>query len=181
MANRQGCLGRSRYLSVQGVAEKNMYPSHFGNNALFPRRQDFEVVVKDGVVGMGVISRRAFAKGTVVAALSGDIIHDIRQHSLQIEPGVHLYDIYFSGYFLHSCSPNVELDMKNLVVHAVKDIGPGDYLYMDYAQTEDVLFKQFPCSCGADNCRGWITGRKEPMAACIPEIIGDRAEGKVIG
>ena len=63
MANRQGCLGRSRYLSVQGVAEKNMYPSHFGNNALFPRRQDFEVVVKDGVVGMGVISRRAFAKG----------------------------------------------------------------------------------------------------------------------
>ncbi|WP_339138175.1 MAG: hypothetical protein WGN25_08090 [Candidatus Electrothrix sp. GW3-4] len=32
---------------------------------------------------------------------------------------------------------------------------------MDYAETEDVLFKQFPCSCGSPACRLWITGRKE--------------------
>jgi hypothetical protein len=32
---------------------------------------------------------------------------------------------------------------------------------MDYAETEDVLFKQFPCFCGSPNCRLWITGRKE--------------------
>jgi SET domain-containing protein len=158
-----------------------MYPAHFGNNELFPRKKDFEVVVKDEMVGLGVISRRAFAKGEVVAALSGDIIQDIRQHSLQIEPGVHLYDIYFSGYFLHSCSPNVELDMKGLLVHAVKDIQEGDYLYMDYAQTEDVLFKQFPCSCGSDNCRGWITGRKEQVEGCLPEIMRELAEEKTAG
>lgn len=158
-----------------------MYPAHFGNNELFPRKQDFEVVVKDEMVGLGVISRRAFAKGEVVAALSGDIIQDIRQHSLQIEPGVHLYDIYFSGYFLHSCSPNVELDMKGLLVHAVRDIQEGDYLYMDYAQTEDVLFKQFPCSCGSENCRGWITGRKEQVEGCMPEIMRDLVEEKTAG
>jgi uncharacterized protein len=158
-----------------------MYPTHFGNNKLFPRKQDFEVVVKDEMVGLGVISRRAFAKGEIVAALSGDIIEDIRQHSLQIEPGVHLYDIYFSGYFLHSCSPNVELDMKDLLVHAVRDIREGDYLYMDYAQTEDVLFKQFPCSCGSENCRGWITGRKEQVEGCMPEIMRDVAEEKAAG
>lgn len=158
-----------------------MYPEHFGNNELFPRKKDFEVVVKDEMVGLGVISRRAFAKGEIVAALSGDIIQDIRQHSLQIEPGVHLYDIYFSGYFLHSCSPNVELDMKGLLVYAVKDIREGDYLYMDYAQTEDVLFKQFPCCCGAENCRGWITGRKEQVEGCLPEIMRDLAEEKTAG
>lgn len=158
-----------------------MYPSHFGNNALFPRKQDFEVVVKDEVIGLGVVSRRAFAKGEVIAALSGDIIHDIRQHSLQIEPGVHLYDIYFSGYFLHACSPNVELDMKNMLVYAVRDIQPDDYLYMDYAQTEDVLFKQFPCSCGSDNCRGWITGRKEQVSNCIPELMGDIHKEEILG
>jgi hypothetical protein len=82
---------------------------------------------------------------------------------------VHLYDIHFSGYFLHSCAPNIELDMKNLKVYATRDIMPMEYLLMDYAQTEDVLFRQFPCSCGAENCRGWITGRKElPNADAMP-------------
>ncbi len=158
-----------------------MYPSHFGNNPLFPRKQDFEVVVKDEVVGLGVISRRAFAKGEVIAALSGEIIHELRQHSLQIEPDVHLYDIYFSGYFLHSCSPNVELDMKNLLVYAVKDIQANDYLFMDYAQTEDILFKQFPCGCGSDNCRGWIAGRTESVTGCIPELMAGVQKEKILG
>lgn len=157
-----------------------MYPSYYGNNPLFPRKQDFEVIVKDEVVGMGVVCRRAFAKGEVVAALAGEIIHDIRQHSLQVEPGIHLYDIHFSGYFLHSCSPNVELDMKSMLVHAVRDIHSGDYLYMDYAQTEDVLYRQFPCSCGSENCRGWITGRKEQLVECMPDILTDLPADKTI-
>jgi len=158
-----------------------MYPSHFGNNVLFPRSQDFGVVVKDEVVGMGVVAHRGFAKGELIAALAGEIIHDIRQHSLQIRPGVHLYDIYFSGYFLHSCAPNVYLDMENLVVHAIRDIRPGDYLYMDYAQTEDVLFKQFPCSCGSENCRGWITGRKEQLTGYISDNLTDFPDNKIVG
>lgn len=145
-----------------------MYPPHYGNNPLFPNKKDFRVVLKNHVSGMGVMTYRAFAKGDLVCALAGDIITDIRQHSLQIEPGVHLYDIHFSGYFLHSCAPNIELDMKNLRVYATKDINPMEYLLMDYAQTEDVLFKQFPCSCGAETCRGWITGRKElPYADAV--------------
>ncbi len=158
-----------------------MYPSHFGNNVLFPRRQDFEVVVKDEVVGKGVVARRGFASGDLIAALAGEIIDDIRQHSLQIRPGVHLYDVYFSGYFLHSCSPNVHLDMENMVVHAIRDIRPGDFLYMDYAQTEDVLFRQFPCSCGSENCRGWITGRKEQTAGYIAETLTDIPINKIVG
>jgi hypothetical protein len=158
-----------------------MYPSHFGKNVLFPRSQDFEVVVKDEVVGMGVVAHRGFTKGELIAALAGELIHDIRQHSLQIRPGVHLYDIYFSGYFLHSCAPNVSLDMENLVVHAIRDIRPGDYLYMDYAQTEDVLFKQFPCSCGSENCRGWITGRREQLTGYISDSLTDFPANKIIG
>jgi SET domain-containing protein len=138
-----------------------MYPAHFGNNPLFPRKKDFNVVLKNHVSGMGVMTFKFFSKGDLICALTGDIITDIRQHSLQIEPDLHLYDTYFSGYFLHSCSPNIHLDMKNLLVFATKDIRPMEYLYMDYAQTEDYLYKQFPCSCGAKNCRGWITGRKQ--------------------
>lgn len=51
--------------------------------------------------------------------------------------------------------------MEKLTVTALKDIPANSFLYMDYAETEDTLFKQFPCSCGSDNCRGWISGRKE--------------------
>ena len=112
-----------------------------------------------------------------MCAITGDIIDEIRQHTLQIEPDKHLHDLYFSGYFLHSCSPNIELDMEKLLVYAVRDIHPMEYLTMDYAQTEDVLFKQFPCGCGADNCRGWITGRKElPVADAVPPSALNLAE-----
>lgn len=125
--------------------------------------------MRDSMSGLGVMTYKFFAKGDLIGAITGEIIHDIRQHSLQIEPDKHLYDLYFSGYFLHSCSPNIELDMKNLMVYAIKDIKPKEFLLMDYAQTEDVLFKQFSCNCGSENCRGWITGRKETVdeQACL--------------
>jgi SET domain-containing protein len=135
-----------------------LYPTHYGENPLFPNKDDFEIVHKNSGVGMGVISYRGFKKGELVAVMAGEIIHDIRQHSLQISETDHLYDIYFSGYFLHSCNPNISLDMKNLRVYAVRDIKPNDYLYMDYAETEEKLFKQFPCGCGSKQCRGWVTG-----------------------
>ena len=140
-----------------------MYPEHFGQNPLFPQNGDFEVVVKDGNSGMGVISYRSFNKGDLVAHMAGEVINEIRQHSLQIDETRHLYDTYFSGYFLHSCDPNITLDMKNLTVHALRPIKAGEYLYMDYAETEEILYKQFPCGCGSIKCRGWITGYNDPI------------------
>lgn len=138
-----------------------MYPEHFGNNPLFPSKDDFEVIMKNDQSGLGVVTYRDFNKGDLIAELNGQFIHDIRQHSLQIDDETHLYDVYFSGYFLHSCEPNVTLDMKNLMVHALKPIKAYDFLYMDYAETEQKLYKQFPCSCGSAQCRGWITGYNE--------------------
>ena len=145
-----------------------MYTNSYDQNPFYPKQGDFEIVQKDEKSGFGVISHRSYNKGDLIAMLHGEIIHDIRQHSLQIEPGIHLYDVHFSGYFLHSCSPNVSLDMKNLRVYAKRKIKPQDYLLMDYAQTEDVLYRQFPCSCGSKNCRGWITGRKQPIDESDP-------------
>lgn len=138
-----------------------MYPVHFGNNPLFPSSDDFEVVFKSDHSGMGVVCYRDFSKGDLIAVMSGQFIDEIRQHSLQIDENTHLYDVYFSGYFLHACEPNITLDMKNLTVHALRDIQAYEFLYMDYAETEARLFRQFPCSCGAAQCRGWITGHSE--------------------
>ena len=143
------------------MIKKSLYPERFPYNRLHPKEGEFEIVKKDAVSNYGVISYRSIKQGDVVAAITGDVVHDIRQHTLQIRPGAHLYDTWFSGYFLHSCSPNVYLDMENRMVYALRDIAPSDYLYMDYAQTEDELFKCFPCSCGSDNCRSWITGRMQ--------------------
>ena len=140
-----------------------LYPIEFGHDPLFPSVSDFEVVFKDEHTGKGVVCYRAFKKGDVVARMSGEVIPEIRQHTLQISADRHLLDTYFSGYFLHSCSPNISLDMASLTVTALEDIEPNSYLYMDYAETEDHLFKQFPCSCASHLCRGWVGGKKDMM------------------
>lgn len=145
-----------------------LYPAHFGHNPLFPKESDFEVVYKDERSGKGVICYRAFKRGEVIAHMAGEVINEIRQHTLQISPDRHLFDPYFSGYFLHSCSPNISLDMANMTVTALCDIPADSYLYMDYAETEDHLFKQFPCSCGSTNCRGWVGGKKDPLPDIAP-------------
>ena len=138
-----------------------LYPREFGDDPLFPKSSDFAVVFKDELTGKGVIVFRAFVRGEVIAKMAGHVVNDIRQHTLQITPQQHLFDPYFSGYFLHSCAPNISLSMETMTVTALEDIPADSFLYMDYAETEDHLFKQFPCSCGAKTCRGWVMGRKD--------------------
>jgi hypothetical protein len=88
-------------------------------------------------------------------------VPDILQHTLQISQGKHLLDPYFTGYLLHSCSPNISVDMESMAVTATQNILTNTFLYMDYAQTEETLYRQFHCSCGSQACRGWITGSLE--------------------
>lgn len=149
-----------------------LYPASYGFDPLFPKASDFEVIYKDELSGSGVICYRPFRRGEVIARMNGEILNEIRQHTLQISPDKHLFDPYFSGYFLHSCAPNISLDMNSMTVTVLQDIPANSFLYMDYAETEDHLFKQFPCSCGASNCRGWIGGRKDmPPAMTTPDTI----------
>ena len=136
-----------------------LYPVNYGDNPWFPHESDFEVKTKNNLEGKGVFCLRPFKKGALVAVIHGEVIEEINQHTLQIDEHSHLYDIYFTGYLLHSCDPNVVVDVKKRTVHALKDIAANSWLYMDYSSTEDRLFKDFFCSCGAENCREFITGR----------------------
>ncbi|MDH4318256.1 MAG: SET domain-containing protein-lysine N-methyltransferase [Desulfobulbaceae bacterium] len=153
-----------------------VYPKKLGINPLYPQAADFEIIYKDELSGSGVITKRSFAQGDLLAMIAGEEVSEIFQHTLQIAPDRHLYDPYFSGYFLHSCSPNISVDMNRRTVTALCDIEAGSFLYMDYAETEDVLFKQFPCSCGSPTCRLWITGRKETASAPDVETLTGSAE-----
>ncbi len=138
-----------------------LYPEKFGVNPLYPQASDFRVVSKDDSAGQGVLALREFKAGEIVAEITGEIVPEILQHTLQMGPDKHLLDLYFTGYLLHSCSPNISVDMQNMRITALEDIEADTFLYMDYAETEEILFKQFPCSCGSDSCRGWITGSLE--------------------
>lgn len=97
--------------------------------------------------------------------ISGHTLGERRLHTLQVSARIHLYDPCFSGLLLHSCNPNTFLDIRELELWSVQAIPAGTLLAMDYASTEEVLFQQFPCRCSAGNCRGWITGIKEPLNA----------------
>jgi hypothetical protein len=114
-----------------------------------------------GPHGMGVrtlVPRRA---GEVIHRFTGKVGPELKQHTLQVSPGLHISETEVIGYLSHSCDPDCRLDMERSELLAVRDIAADEMLTIDYAQTEDVLYRQFACHCGAANCRHWITGRLE--------------------
>ena len=150
----------------------SVYPESYGSDPLFPRVADFEIHKTSRSKGLGVVTKRAFAKGEFLAKLGGPTTSEVLQHTLQISKGCHLHDTYFSGYFLHSCDPNIHVDMQKLEVTALKSIKKNSYLYMDYSETEDYLFRIFRCGCGSKKCRGIIRGKKDKNLA--PSFLADQ-------
>ncbi|MBM9520231.1 SET domain-containing protein-lysine N-methyltransferase [Desulforhopalus vacuolatus] len=143
-----------------------IYPHDFGldPNFDYPKKEDFTVCRREDGKGAGVYTKKDLKRGEMITRITGNIVPTVMQHTLQITPTTHMYDPYFTGYILHSCAPNIYLDMTEFELWALRDIDAGQALTMDYAQTEDILFKQFPCLCGTPNCRFWITGRKEEVS-----------------
>ncbi|WP_425400049.1 hypothetical protein [Aeoliella sp.] len=133
-----------------------------------PAAEDFRVVQVDATRGLGVLVLRAFKAGDVLFRMNGTLTEEMTLYSLQMDERWHLDDPDFAGRVLHCCEPNSRLDPVTRLFTAVKDIEPGDLLTMDYNETEDVLFRAFECSCGAEGCRGYIAGRNAaPIAAHV--------------
>ena len=66
----------------------------------------------------------------------------------------------------HSCSPNTAYDGLNVI--AIRDIGEGEELTVDYALFIDESMEPFACQCGSENCRELIVfGKKEKV---IPKL-----------
>jgi hypothetical protein len=131
----------------------------------YPSTEHFQIVQGTGGTTAGVKARVAFDSRTRIARISGYAVSEQRPHTLQLSPRIHLYDAWFCGRLQHSCNPNVFLDTTYLELWTVQPIAAGTPLTVDYANTEDSLFRQFACHCGELNCRGWITGSKEPLNA----------------
>lgn len=142
-----------------------IYPSELCVEEFLPTTDRFAIASVNGKVGKGVKAKIRFERGTRLARFTGILSNVVFQHTLQVSPDTHLHDPYFVGLFLHSCAPNCVLDMQRLEIWSLADIEPGGLLTIDYAVTEDSLFKQFPCKCGSSGCRRWITGRRETVNA----------------
>ena len=134
-------------------------------NQGYPSLADFEVGGSNDHPPSGIKAQRHYQRITRMCRVSGQLTHVRQLHTVQLVPGVHVYDQYFCGRLPHSCDPNVFLDMSELWLWALHDIKPGTWLCMDYTSTEDKLLRQFACRCGSAECRGWITGYDEPPNA----------------
>lgn len=129
----------------------------------YPSCRQFQVVRTLSGHGSGIKAKVTFDKRVSIAKVSGHVVGERRPHTRQMSAHIYLYDPWFSGLLAHSCDPNVFLDLTELELWTTQTILPGTLLTMDYASTESVLQRQFACQCGADNCRGWITGHREPL------------------
>ena len=143
----------------------SLYPDFIPAEEGHPTSAKFVVRDTGDVRGRGVSTKVAFDEGDRVARVAGVIAHETTLDTLQITPTLHVSDPWFCRFLLHSCDPNLELDLEHLHVTALKNIAAGEYLTIDYANTDDTVAVQFACQCGAENCRGWITGRAQEISA----------------
>ncbi|MBU6347554.1 MAG: SET domain-containing protein-lysine N-methyltransferase [Actinomycetales bacterium] len=123
-----------------------------------------------GEKGMGSYATAAIAKGETVVGFGGSVTtreilntltEDQQHRSIQVAQ-----DLYLSptvnrepgDMINHSCDPNLGL-LGSMVLVAMRDIKVGEELTFDYATCDDSDYDEFDCLCGADVCRGRVTGQ----------------------
>src|SRR5262252_3174470 len=124
------------------------------------------------IEGRGLTATAPIAVGELVAIKGGHIVttaalrslpERLQNSEIQIADGFHLTALTEEEYepvmlFLnHSCEPNVGF-AGNIVLVAMRDIGPGEELTTDYALFDDYE-GAMECRCGTPSCRGTINGR----------------------
>ena len=125
-----------------------------------PTRERFEIREIGRGVGEGVVALMPFAPGEIVFGFTGFYSDQITLFTLQVEPGVYLHDPFFMGKILHRCDANCDVDMRRRLFVARRPIEAGEWVTMNYEQTEDRLFRPFECVCGAEPCGGFKPRRK---------------------
>ena len=118
----------------------------------------------------GVFTIGAFKKGEVVALWNGafttrlqfaEMPEKNRLYSVQIEEDIFLVPdargtIDAPDYIMHSCEPNIGISGQ-LTLLALRDIGIGEKISVDFATLNSSEYLEMDCQCGAPNCRKRIT------------------------
>lgn len=141
-------------------------------------------VRRSGVHGKGVFALQDIAAGELLIEYTGEIINwaqALERHPHDpLDPSHTFYfhvdedrviDAYVGGnssrWINHACNPNCEADEQNgrIFIKALRNIRVGEELSYDYGLVIDerytaALKAQYPCWCGADNCRGTLLAPK---------------------
>jgi len=118
-----------------------------------PTRERFAIRALSRGLGEGVVALVPIKPGEIAFRFSGFFTNEITLFTLQVEPGLYMHDPYFMGKILHRCEPNCDVDMRTRTFTACKPIAPGDWVTMNYEQTEDKLSRAFMCVCGTEPCK----------------------------
>jgi SET domain-containing protein len=142
-------------------------------------------VRRSGVHGKGVFALQDLAEGETLIEYVGEVIswdeaqdrhpHDLKDpnHTFYFHVNEDLViDALFGGnssrWINHSCNPNCEADEDNdrIFIKAIRNIKAGEELNYDYGLIIDEpytkkLKAEYPCWCGAKNCRGTLLSPKE--------------------
>jgi uncharacterized protein len=143
-------------------------------------------VRRSGVHGKGVFALAPIAQGESIIEYVGEIItwtwkQAQRRHPHNPKDPNHTFyfhvdekrviDAAYGGnssrWINHSCDPNCEADEQDgrVFIKALRDIEPGEELSYDYGLIIDERYTpklkaEYPCWCGARNCRGTLLAPK---------------------
>ena len=147
---------------------------------------------RSGVHGKGVFALQDLAEGETLIEYVGEVIdwpEALERHPH--DPAQPNHTFYFhlddgrvidanvggnsSRWINHSCDPNCQADEEDgrVFIKALRNIAAGEELFYDYGLMIDArytkkLLAEYPCWCGADNCRGTLLtpkDKKKPASA----------------
>ncbi|MDR2853581.1 MAG: SET domain-containing protein-lysine N-methyltransferase [Burkholderiaceae bacterium] len=143
---------------------------------------------RSSVHGHGVFALQDIAEGETVIEYKGELIgwkEALRRHPHDPQQPNHTFyfhiddknviDANVNGnsarWINHSCDPNCEAEVQGtrVFIRALRDIAAGEELSYDYGLIIDQeytpeLLSEFPCWCGAKNCRGTLLAPKDADA-----------------
>ena len=140
---------------------------------------------RSGVHGKGMFAVQDLAEGETLIEYVGEVIswkEALRRHPHDpTDPNhtfyfhvdeKHVIDAKHGGnssrWINHSCAPNCEADEQKgrVFIKALRNIPAGDELFYDYGLIIDAKYTkklkaEYPCWCGAPECRGTLLAPKD--------------------
>ncbi|OOG37257.1 SET domain-containing protein [Polaromonas sp. A23] len=140
---------------------------------------------RSGVHGKGVFAVQDLAEGETLIEYIGEVVtwkealrrhpHDPKDpnHTFYFHMDEdHVIDAKYGGnssrWINHSCNPNCEADEQGgrVYIKALRNIKAGEELFYDYGLIIDAKYTkklkaEYPCWCGATDCRGTLLASKD--------------------
>jgi hypothetical protein len=132
-----------------------------------------KLAVAECELGKGQFATQAITGGGLLAVFGGRVMTleefdrlppEIQHYPYQISENPDLLfgpmraeDISGGDFFNHSCNPNAGF-RGALHLVAIRAIAAGEQVTFDYATCMTADFGNMPCACGAEECRGFISG-----------------------